>query len=237
VADGGGSLDDRAFVSTSVEEGGSPRPLVEGTDIRLTFGGDGNLSARAGCNTILGTWRLDGDTLAFGGGGMTEMGCDEALHEQDQWLLGFLETGPTVQLSDDELVLTSGDTVLRLLDREVAEPDRALAGATWQVESLYLSGDAVSSVPAGATASLTFEEDGTLLVDGGCNRGRGTWVVEGDTLQIGPVAMTRKFCDGAPGELEAHVVQVLSAESLTYSIDAATLTIMADEVGLGLRQP
>src|SRR5690606_13499896 len=123
------------------------------------------------------------------------------------------------------------------LDREVAEPDRALAGATWQVESLYLSGDAVSSVPAGATASLTFEEDGTLLVDGGCNRGRGTWVVEGDTLQIGPVAMTRKFCDGAPGELEAHVVQVLSAESLTYSIDAATLTIMADEVGLGLRQP
>lgn len=237
MAGGGGSLDDRTFVSTAVEEGGGPRDLVEGTEIRLTFGGDGNLSARAGCNTILGTWRLDGDSLAFGGGGMTEMGCSQSLHDQDQWLLGFLETGPAVQLEDDELTLTSGDTVIRLLDREVAEPDRALAPGQWDVESLYLSGDAVSTPPAGATASLTFEEDGTLLVNGGCNNGRGTWVAEGDTLQIGPVAMTRKFCAGAPGELEAHVVQVLNSEKLTYSIDANTLTIRGDEVGLGLRQP
>lgn len=237
MGENGGTLDDRTFVSVEVEESGSPRPLVEGTQVRLQFGGDGNLTARAGCNTILGTWSLTGDTLEFGGGGMTEMGCPPELHEQDQWLLDLLGAEPTVQLRDDELVLTAGTTVLTLLDREVAEPDRALTGGEWEVESLYLSGDAVSSVPAGAAASLTFEEDGTLLVDGGCNRGRGTWSTDGETMHVGPVAMTRKFCEGAAGELEDHVVQVLSAETLTFSIEAATLTLMAEETGLGLRQP
>jgi heat shock protein HslJ len=231
-----GELAGRTFLSVAVEENGAPRPLVEGTQVSLDFGPDGNLGARAGCNTIIGTWRLVDGTLVFGGGGMTEMGCDPELHAQDDWLVEFLGAEPAARLAGQELVLTAGSTVMTLMDRETVEPDRPLTGAPWQVESLYLEGDAVSSVPAGASATLEFQDDGTLLVDGGCNKGRATWSMDGSTMRIGPLAMTRMFCEGAPGELEQHVVSVLDSETLSVSIEAATLTLKAGELGLGLRQ-
>ena len=61
---------------------------------------------------------------------------------------------------------------MRLLDREVAEPDLNIVGPTWTVESI-IHGDAVSSVPAGAIATLVFKADGTIDVNAGCNRGGG----------------------------------------------------------------
>src|SRR5690606_16226461 len=160
--------------------------------------------------------------------------CDPELHAQDDWLLEFLGAEPTARLAGQELVLTAGRTVMTLLDRETVEPDRALTGAPWQVKSRYLEGEAVSSVPAGASATLEFQDDGTLLVDGGCNKGRATWSQEGTTMRIGPIAMTRMFCEGGRGELEQHVVSVLDAETLSVSIEAATLTLKAGELGLGL---
>ena len=54
------SVDGRTFLSTDVTQDGEERPLVDGTQIRLAFS-DGQLSASAGCNTIGGTYSIDGD--------------------------------------------------------------------------------------------------------------------------------------------------------------------------------
>ncbi len=74
----------RRFQSTAVTEAGKDRPLVAGTRIDLSFFDDGRLSAQAGCNTIGGSGRIDGDRLVLGDGlSMTEMGCDGPRHSQD----------------------------------------------------------------------------------------------------------------------------------------------------------
>lgn len=232
---GGPAVEGRTFLSTAVTEDGRPRELADGSRISLSFE-DGQLRASAGCNTMGGAYTLEGQTLAAGPLAMTEMGCAPALMEQDAWLADLLTGGPALALDGDELALTSGSTVVTLLDRVVADPDRPLVGTTWRVDGL-VSGETVSSTPGDAEATLTFAEDGSVEVLAGCNRGRGTWSEgeDGQSLTVGPLALTRMACEGARGELEASVLQVLGAGELQVDITAATLRLTAGDAGLVLR--
>jgi heat shock protein HslJ len=228
----GPPLDGREFLSTSVTEGGQDRPLVEGTRVRLTFN-DGQIGASAGCNTMGGSYRIEDGRLLFEGGGMTEMGCDDARHAQDDWLFGFLGARPTVSLEGNDLTLEAEGTTIELIDREVADPDRDLVGPTWTVASI-ISGDAVSSVPNGAVATLTFADDGRVDVQTGCNEGSGSYEVDGDRLRFGDIVTTDRACPDGAGQLEAAVLAVLAADELVFEIDAANLQITAGDIGLGL---
>jgi heat shock protein HslJ len=230
---GGNPLDGHDFLSTSVTEDGADRPLVDGTRIRISFD-DGQLGASAGCNTLGGAYRLEGGVLVFEGGGMTEMGCDEPRHAQDDWLTAFLGSGPTIVQSGTDLTLSADGTVITLQDSEVVEPDLPLTGTTWTVDSI-IAGEAVSSVPGGAVATITFGDDGSVEVNTGCNQGAGRFEVSGETLHFVDVAVTEMACDGPGGQLEAAVLPVLGADGLTWAIDAGTLTLMAGDNGLGLR--
>jgi heat shock protein HslJ len=226
-------LDGRQFLSTGVTVGGAPFALVANTRVRLTFDTTGGLSANAGCNIIGGTYVLDGDRIVWTGGGMTEMGCDDPRHAQDDWLATFLGSGPSFVLNGNDLTLTSGDTVITLLDREVAEPDQPLAGPTWVLNSI-IQGDAVSSVPAGVSATMTFNGDGTVDIQYGCNSGGGRYAVDGDAISFSELIQTEMACGGAAGQVEAEMIAVLTAESLTYTVDASSLAITATQFsGLG----
>jgi heat shock protein HslJ len=231
--DGGDPLAGHEFLSTSVTEDGADRALVDGTRIRISFD-DGQLGASAGCNTIGGAYRLEGGVLVFEGGGMTEMGCDEPRHAQDEWLMGFLGSRPTVALSGTDLTLTAGSTVITLADREVAEPDLPLTGTTWVVDTI-ISGDAASSVPDGAEATMVFGDDGRVEVTTGCNQGGGRFEVTDGTLRFVELAVTEMGCDGPAGQLEAAVLPVLGADGLSWAIEAGSLTLMAADNGLVLR--
>jgi heat shock protein HslJ len=226
-------LDGTEWLSTGVTEDGADLPLAEGTRIRLRFA-DGQLGASAGCNTMGGDYRIDGDTLVFEGGAMTEMGCDEQRHAQDDWLFGFLGSAPTVAQAEDKLTLTSGTTVIALQDREVAEPDFPLTGTTWTVDSI-ITGDAVASVPEAAFATLVFTDDGSLEVDTGCNTGGGHYEVTDGTIRISELVTTLIGCRAAPAEVEAAVLALLDAEEIAWTIDAGSLTLMAGDDGLILR--
>jgi heat shock protein HslJ len=228
------TLDSRDFLSTSVMEDGVERPLVAGTQIRLGFADD-RLSASAGCNSMGGTYRLDGSLLVVDGLAMTEMGCDPERHAQDDWLSAFLGARPSVRLSGNELALEGGGTIIRLLDREVADPDLPLAGTLWTVDSI-ISGDAVSSVPAGVVATIRFAGDGQVAIDTGCNDGSAVIEVAAGTLRFSQVVVTEKFCDGPAGEMEQAVLAVVQAGvPVTYEISARSLTLMAGASGLGLK--
>lgn len=217
-------LEGRTFLSTRVTDKGVDRPLVPGTSIRLTFSKDGQLAVSAGCNHMGGTYRMDGATLIFEGGAMTDMGCDEPRHEQDTWASGFLASRPTMALAGNDLALTSGDVVIRLLDREIADPDFPLIGPIWTVNSI-VSGDSVSSIPDGVVATLEFSDGGRVEVKTGCNQGGGSYAVEGNRIRFAEIALTKMACDGARGQMEAAVLGVLQAADLNFSIDAGSLTI------------
>ena len=136
-------LDGRTFLSTGATDAGAPRPLVSGTRVRLTFR-QGQVAATQGCNHLGGAYHLDGTALVVGDLAMTDMGCDAARNQQDQWMAALLTGRPTVTLTGDALVLTGAQSELKLQDRRTADPDRLLVGPRWRVESI-LSGDSASS--------------------------------------------------------------------------------------------
>jgi heat shock protein HslJ len=219
-------LDGRTFLSTGIEG----RVLVAGSRIRISFD-DGQVSASGGCNSMSGPYLIDGNRLVARSLATTEMACEEPLMAQDTWLADLLD-GATITLDGTTLTLSTGDVQLTMEDREVADPDRPLLGTRWVVDGL-VSGDAVSSVPLGVTAALTFS-DGRVDVEAGCNNGGGTVDITATTLGFGPIALTKMACGGPAMAVEQAILAVLNGTAV-YEIEADVLTITAGERGLMLR--
>lgn len=224
------SLGDREFLSVNVTDGGAPRPLVGDTRIRLNFSGS-NLGASAGCNSIGGSYRIEGGRLVFAGGGMTEMGCDPQRHAQDDWLVAFLASNPAVRLDGNDLTLESGSMVVTLRDRTVVEPDANIVGPTWTLVSI-IQGDAVSSVPQGHGATLKFGADSSFELFAGCNRGGGTWRAVGGGIDFSAIMLTKMACDGPASEIESAMLGVLEADPNSAEIKSNVLTLQAGANGL-----
>ena len=115
----------REFWSTAVQG----RDLVPDTRVRLVFNGDGTMGASAGCNSMGGTWSLDGTTLRVRIEQMTEMGCPDDRFAQDDWLTDWLAGGLSASVEGDELVLTGAGVTMTLLDRETADLEPSVQGS------------------------------------------------------------------------------------------------------------
>jgi heat shock protein HslJ len=204
--------------------------LVAGTTVTIAFTAD-RISAVAGCNTLASSWSLDGNVLVVAQSVSTMMACNPPeLQDQDIWLNALLTSKPTVSLGGDTLTIVADGATVTLVDQAATSP--ALEGPTWTVEGL-ISGSSVSSVPAGANATLTFQA-GTVAVDTGCNTGSGSYAVAGDAITFGPIAMTRRACVGASETVEPAVLAVLDGTA-TMKIAGDELTLMNGTNGLQLR--
>jgi len=220
------SLDGRTFLSTNVQG----HDLVPGSTVRMRFQ-DGQLGISAGCNQMSGKYTIVDGRLTTGQMAMTEMACDEPRMAQDTWVGAFVG-GAAVTLAGDTLTLKNGDVTLTLTDREVADPDRPLEGTRWVLDGI-VSGDAVSSVPAGVTAALTIS-NGQMQVATGCNTGNATVEMTDTILTIGPLGLTKKACGPAETSVQQAVTSVLSGK-VGYSIEADILTLTTGRAGLTLR--
>ena len=226
-------FDGTEWLSTAVTEDGADRPLVHGTRIRVSFT-DGELAASAGCNTMGGAYRVEEGLLVVEGGAITEMGCDEQRHAQDDWLFGLLGSQPAIAQEGDKLTLTSEETVIALQDREVADPDLPLTGTTWTVDTI-LAGDAASSVPGDLVATLVFQQNGAVVIATGCSPGDGTYEVVDGSIRIRDIETIETDCEDAARQLESAVLPMLGADEIDYVIDAGSLTLVAGDQGLVLR--
>jgi len=221
----GAGLEGRTFLSTAVDG----RVLVAGSRITLTFR-DGHIGASAGCNSMGGAYHLDGDRLVTTQLITTDMACDQALMNQDQWVADLLN-GATLTLDDDHLTLAKNGVRVTLLDRRTAEPDQPLAGTRWVVDTI-LGGDVASSVPAGVRATLIFDQ-GSVAVETGCNSGGGPATVSGGSIAFGPIVLTKRGCASDVMSLEQAVTATLTG-TVAYEIQGNFLTITTGG-GRGLR--
>ena len=74
-------------------------PAIEGAGAGLTFDSGGNVSGSTGCNSISGSYALDGAALTFGPLATTRMACEGV----DTWLSGLataVVSGDTLTVSD-----------------------------------------------------------------------------------------------------------------------------------------
>lgn len=218
----------RTFLSTEVTTGGKPRQLVDGTRVRLAFTEDGRLVADAGCNSMQGTVDLGEGTIAVDNLAATEIGCHQALHEQDAWLAELLARRPTWRLEGDRLVVSGGGTTLTLLDRRIADPDRPLVGTLWIVDTLIdgeVASSTVSTVGADTPdATLQIVEEGAVLGSTGCNQFRGSATVSGSTITFGEVIATRRACEPEVTKVERHILAVLDGE-VRFGIEGGQLRL------------
>jgi heat shock protein HslJ len=226
--------DGRAFLSTSVTEGDVPRPLAEGTRIRLEFDGDG-LSVYAGCNYLgFQNARQNGDHLVVEEESSTDVGCRPKAMEQDEWLTTFLTSEPTMRLEGDSLWLTSKDTTIELLDIEVATPDRPLVGTRWRINTV-IDGVSANSYNSEADAYLVFHDDGSVTGETACNSFSARYEVDGSRLSVSGLVTTRAACGDYGAVIETALFDVLQGDS-TIDIETIHLTLTAaDGTGVSLR--
>jgi heat shock protein HslJ len=228
-------LDDTSWIATKITEGGSPRALVPGSELRIDFV-DGNISISAGCNGMGGSYHLsDESELSTGSLAGTEMACHPTLMEQDSWLAGTVFAEPLVaSVEGSTLRLAREGLELVLTDRAVASPDVSLEGTAWELDGVR-SGESVSSVPAGQTPTLLIAADGAVTLHTGCNGGRSTATVSGQTITFAPVVTTKMACvDDAGQQTEAAVLAVLDGD-VTWSITEQNLTLTKGDRGLVYR--
>ena len=236
LATGAGSgpdLDGRTFLSTDVTDAGTSHPLAANTRLRISFS-HRQIGLSAGCNSMGGAYVVRNGLLTVTDLTTTDMGCDPDLMDQDTWLADLITSGPTIRLDGNDLRIKGGETVIHLVDREVADPDRPLVGPTWSVVSV-ISGDAVSSVPDGVLATLSFTDDGQVLIDTGCNGAGGRYATGDGTVTFSDIVSELKLCLDDRNAMEVSVMGVLNAGEVTYSIEADMLTLSAGEHGLQLR--
>jgi heat shock protein HslJ len=221
---GAGELNGREFLSRSLDG----HSLVAGTQIRLSFD-QGQISAKAGCNSLSARYQVADGRLVVRGDGMTttDIGCDPLRHAQDEWLGEFLQSRPSFDLDGDALTLMTADATLHLLDRVVADPDRPLFGTPWRVDTV-LDGDVASSVPHEHPVTLEFENNRLTATSVGCTSAQLDVDASKGMLGLSDFAIDAIGC---PQPWEATVA-VLRSGKARYSITATRLTITAGKIGI-----
>jgi heat shock protein HslJ len=227
--DSGASLTDRTFLSTSVTENGKPRPLAAKTQVRLQFT-NGRISWNAGCNSSDTTVSTSDGRLSLGKEiTSTAMGCMGPLQDQDAWIGRVLLSKPAWKLDGDKLVLSTESTTISLLDKETAQPDRALDGTKWKLTTV-VSGESASHQAGFEKVWLTLNGE-RVTGSTGCNEFQGVVARATGKVTFGELATTRRACAGDAAAVESLVLKGLKGE-LTYQIDSSNLQLRSTTGGL-----
>jgi len=113
-----------------------------------------------------------------------------------------------------------------------AEESSASLIGSWKLAA-YGSADAPTPAVADAEAELTFNEDGTVAGNSGCNGFGGDYTVEGDQVTFGQIVSTLMACEDPRMTQEDAVHQVLT-DTATFKIESNTLTLMNNNMVLVL---
>ncbi|MBX3130387.1 MAG: META domain-containing protein [Polyangiaceae bacterium] len=218
------------FVSESVEG----RQLVAGTEIRVKFF-TSEVRADAGCNWLSADYHIEGVVLHVSGYGATTKGCSSARHAQDDWFLKVLGSRPTLALAEPRLVMSTADERLTFLDREIASPDRPLAGTHWVGDG---SNDGVTwgSSPNAQDVSVWFDPNGSVEVRTKCQIGAGSYQVQGSNLTFAGFSYDGAACANVSEQRLLEDVQlVLDGSSVSFAIEEVALEITKGKYTLQFR--
>lgn len=132
--------------------------------------------------------------------------------------------------------LTDGSVQFRQVTVQV-NPQNPLANSNWSVARFGGFG-----VPLpGTSLTASFGGTGTFNANGGCNSYGGTYTINGNNIQIGPLAGTQIACGDDIDQQEALYVTSLQAASRYELRDGGTFLVLFDAGGVELlsfnRQP
>jgi hypothetical protein len=103
---------------------------------------------------------------------------------------------------------------------EPEDPGLPLVGTTWTIAR------EIPSRSLTAEMWLIFDAEGRLNLEL-CRRGDATVQITQDTMRITEIALTGDACSAEIAEMEAEILTILSADTLSYTIDAGVLELSA----------
>lgn len=181
---------------------GTTEAAADPSRYTLMFNEDGTVSVQFDCNSGGGSYTLEGDKLTFGPMMTTLMGCPED-SQVDAFSEG-LNTVASVALDGDSLTLglsDGGEMLFRAAGAagevtagEAMTTENPLVGVTWQWTETQFGDGSILTVSDPTRYTLTFQPDGSLQAQVDCNRGMGSYTLDGQSLTIGPLATTRMAC-------------------------------------------
>lgn len=89
--------------------------------------------------------------------------------------------------------------------------DALLTGTVWRWTGTVMSDDTRIMPDAPERYTIAFEPGGKVAVRADCNRGSGSYTLDGGALTLGPIAMTRAMCSA--GSKDAEFLRGLGAVS------------------------
>jgi heat shock protein HslJ len=108
--DDAGTLADRHWSLEAFGAGDTRVPPLEGTEITMSFTGDGQANGTGGCNRYFGSFETgEAGALSFGPLGSTRMACPTEIMDQETAFHRALEDTSRYEIDRDRLTLFSGD--------------------------------------------------------------------------------------------------------------------------------
>jgi len=101
---------------------------------------------------------------------------------------------------------------------------------SWKL-TLHGSADSPTAALTNAVATLTFDANGRLTGNGGCNQLGGNYEIKGDQITFGLITSTRKRCPEPQMSQEGTVLQVLT-DTVSFKIEENILTITSNGMAL-----
>ena len=201
--------------------------MIEGSEVTLNFGTDGQVNGSAGCNRYAGPFQSQDAALKAGPLASTMMACASpaGVMEQETKYLAALQNAATYTIDGSTLTIRDAGGAMQVV-ATVASAPAGLGGSEWKVVNYNNGKEAVVTLIPGSDISLGFGADGEVAGSGGCNRYFGPYQSKDATLQVGPIASTRMACEAPEGVMDQET-QYLTAlqEAATYTIEGSTLTI------------
>jgi heat shock protein HslJ len=207
--------------------------FATGSDITAEFTPDGTISGSSGCNQYAGAYRVNGnDILISSLLASTMKACSREVMDQELAYLEALAKARMFSASPNQLRLNDagGEDLMAF-----AAQTQDLAGASWEATGYNNGNQAVTSVLAGTTITARFSSDGTLSGNSSCNDYSGPYKVDGEQIEIGPLASSKKACTDPAGVMDQEA-QYLAAlgTAATYKIEGKVLELRTADGALAV---
>ena len=103
-----------------------------------------------------------------------------------------------------------------------------LVGPVWHWQATRSADGRTVAAAAPDRYSLAFQGGGRVLVRADCNRGAGSYEVNGNAMKMGPVALTKMGC---PPDSQDAVYASALARAASYAIAGGELTLTLADGG------
>jgi heat shock protein HslJ len=174
------------------------------------------VSGFSGCNRFTGSYAVDGDVLTLSQLAGTMMACPEPAMALEAAFRAALGTPLRYAFEGIRLSLkpASGEPLVFVAEAQKLDGD-------WKVSGFNNGRDAVVGLAGDAPITLSFEK-GSVSGNAGCNTFRGAYVVDGQGVKIGPLALTRMACPDPLMKQEREFLAALES-AVKWAIEGDTL--------------